>query len=472
MNRNEKLARYRHLRAINKRQQTGALDCVSQATMLDCARRLGLARGRTLILDDPDEMTLVFDLVVHAGIGGRSRAIDRYADKVRPPPGSDDELVLTATRNARFTIWEVERRHAIAGLHVVDVATRETLWLIDESFESSCRPGYVCASRLIAVDDFVMTCRGIRAGRCNGPHGSATVHASLVVSVVTDRTDTGSAVRPEPVSCRGQYRHDREDGISGSRRAGPARTRARGLARYRHECAPIAHRPPTDHPPADWPPPTAAHRTSRATPPAASARRASVKSPKRKSRYDSAMPIAMWPMLKRLAASASASCSSASTHARILPCHSAMCGSLCLLRRPEPLAEPGERDVQHAVAQRQPAQRGQPFGPCGKQLRPVVQRVEILADHRRIVDDRAVLQHQRRNLPQRVLAHQFEMRRRPAHHRAHRLDPIRQPEFVRDDHHLAHIGRARRPVQLSSCHVLHRPSVASSAATGPEEGTR
>ena len=157
MNRNEKLARYRHLRAINKRQQTGALDCVSQTTMLDCARRLGLARGRTLILDDPDEMTLVFDLVVHAGIGGRSRAIDRYADKVRPPPGSDDELVLTATRNARFTIWEVERRHAIAGLHVVDVATRETLWLIDESFESSCRPGYVCASRLIAVDDFVMT---------------------------------------------------------------------------------------------------------------------------------------------------------------------------------------------------------------------------------------------------------------------------------------------------------------------------
>jgi hypothetical protein len=53
MNRNEKLARYRHLRAINKRQQTGALDCVSQAAMLDCARRLGLARGRTLILDDP-----------------------------------------------------------------------------------------------------------------------------------------------------------------------------------------------------------------------------------------------------------------------------------------------------------------------------------------------------------------------------------------------------------------------------------
>ena len=105
MNRDEKLARYRHLRAINKRQQTGALDCVSRAAMLDCARRLGLARGRTLILDDPDEMTLVFDLVVHAGIGGRSRAIDRYADKVRPP--SRQRRRARADRNTECKVHDL-----------------------------------------------------------------------------------------------------------------------------------------------------------------------------------------------------------------------------------------------------------------------------------------------------------------------------------------------------------------------------
>lgn len=158
MNREELLRRYRHLRAINKRQQTDALDCVSQATLLDCARRLGLARGRTLILEDFDEMTLVFDLVVHAGIGGRARAIDRYAAKARPAAGSDDELMLAAARKAKFAVWKVERRHEVAGLHIVDVLTGDTFWLIDEALEATSHDGQMCASRLMAIEDFVVTC--------------------------------------------------------------------------------------------------------------------------------------------------------------------------------------------------------------------------------------------------------------------------------------------------------------------------
>ena len=45
MNREELLRRYRHLRAINKRQQTAALDCVSQTTLLDCAADSALRVG-------------------------------------------------------------------------------------------------------------------------------------------------------------------------------------------------------------------------------------------------------------------------------------------------------------------------------------------------------------------------------------------------------------------------------------------
>ncbi len=51
-------------------------------------------------------------------------------------------------------------------------------------------------------------------------------------------------------------------------------------------------------------------------------------------------------------------------------------------RLTEPLAEPGECNVEHAVAESETTQRGQPFGPGGEQSRAVVQCVEILADHR------------------------------------------------------------------------------------------
>jgi hypothetical protein len=106
--------------------------------------------------------------------------------------------VLTATRNARFTIWEVERRHSIAGLHVVDVATRDTLWLIDESFEASCRPGHVCASRLIAVDDFVMAAGAfvpvdatvLMEARRSMPRWSS---ASSLTELIQDRTSRAAA---------------------------------------------------------------------------------------------------------------------------------------------------------------------------------------------------------------------------------------------------------------------------------------
>lgn len=158
MDREELRCRYRRLREINKRHQNGALAHVSQATMLDCARRLGLAHGRTLVMDNPDEMNLIFDLVVYAAKAGRSRGIDRYAERHRPTPGSDEELMLTAAQNAKFGMWRVERRHEVFGIYVVDIFSNETLWLVDESLEANCPNGLVFVGRLMMIGDFAITC--------------------------------------------------------------------------------------------------------------------------------------------------------------------------------------------------------------------------------------------------------------------------------------------------------------------------
>lgn len=156
--RERKLQRYRHLRTINKQQQSAALSSVSTTALLDCARRLGLTRGRSITLGSHDEMNLIYDLVVHAGLGGRSSAIARYAAKVQPAPGSDEEKMLVAVRNARFAVLEVERRDETVGIHVRDIVSNEVHWLIDEGLEASGALGSIFASRLMAVDDFVMTC--------------------------------------------------------------------------------------------------------------------------------------------------------------------------------------------------------------------------------------------------------------------------------------------------------------------------
>ena len=55
MSRAEKISRYRHLRAIAKEHHNAAVKFVGGPTMMETARRIGLARGNTIICDNPDD---------------------------------------------------------------------------------------------------------------------------------------------------------------------------------------------------------------------------------------------------------------------------------------------------------------------------------------------------------------------------------------------------------------------------------
>lgn len=156
MSRDEILARYRHLRAISTRHHTEALNFLSQSALVEQARQLGLAMGKTLVAESMDELTLAFDLAIHAARPGHSRAIDRYARAAQLQPGSDEFVALEAMRRARFSVWRVERRHEVAGLIVQDLLRQGEAWLVDEALEQSAPEGMTM--RLGTPDEFAMTC--------------------------------------------------------------------------------------------------------------------------------------------------------------------------------------------------------------------------------------------------------------------------------------------------------------------------
>lgn len=155
--RDEVLARYRRLREITMRHHHSILDYIAGDAFLHQARRLGLARGKTLILDDLDEMNFVHDLVIHTAQAGRSRAIDRYARSARLVAGSDEALVLEAMRAARFSILVIKRRHEAAGLVATDLFRGTEVWLVDIGLESSLPEGAIMATRLYTPEQFSMT---------------------------------------------------------------------------------------------------------------------------------------------------------------------------------------------------------------------------------------------------------------------------------------------------------------------------
>ena len=129
--REEILTRYRRLREISTRHHSEALRSIPRSTLLEQARRLGLTAGKMLVADSIDELTLAFDLCLYTAAPGRSRGIDRYARSagVAPgsAPGSDEERMLQALCQARFSVFQVERPHEIAGLLVRDLIREESL---------------------------------------------------------------------------------------------------------------------------------------------------------------------------------------------------------------------------------------------------------------------------------------------------------------------------------------------------------
>jgi hypothetical protein len=157
LSRAEVLTRYRHLREISKQHHSAALHFLSKDTIISQARRIGLAQGKTVILDSMDDLYLAFDLAIHTAPKDRSRAIDRYARAARLAPESDEALVLEAMRRARFSIISIVRRHTVAGLIVEDLFRGVEFWLVDEGLESSLPDGAALATRLYTPEGFAMT---------------------------------------------------------------------------------------------------------------------------------------------------------------------------------------------------------------------------------------------------------------------------------------------------------------------------
>jgi hypothetical protein len=155
--RDEVFARYRRFREISKQHHHEILAYISSDALLNQARRLGLARGKTLILEDMEEMNYVYDLAIHTASPQRSRAIDRFAGSARFAPGSDEALVLEAMRAARFSILLIERHHETAGLVATDLFRRTEVWLVDIGLESSLSAGEMFATRFFTPERFSMT---------------------------------------------------------------------------------------------------------------------------------------------------------------------------------------------------------------------------------------------------------------------------------------------------------------------------
>lgn len=158
MTREEALEQYRIYRKACVKIQTGAITKIPVKLLLETFKQLNLSDGKRLLTGAEKELELGYDLALYITRPGRSTtAIERYA-KTFASEDWDEIGVMRALCRSSFSIWEVVRRHEVAGLVVEDMLRGGEHWLMDETLEKTAIPNTVVAMRLVQPDEFVISC--------------------------------------------------------------------------------------------------------------------------------------------------------------------------------------------------------------------------------------------------------------------------------------------------------------------------
>ena len=156
MNKHDLIGSYRHLREILTAQHVAALCLVTETTLMERAKQIGMVQRREFACHSDTALQLLYDHAIHTAKPGKSRAIDRYAKIALPSCSPDESLVLAALVRATFSIWQVVRLHDVAGVILRDCIRGGEIWLMDVSIAATASPGMAFAGRTCRPGAFAM----------------------------------------------------------------------------------------------------------------------------------------------------------------------------------------------------------------------------------------------------------------------------------------------------------------------------
>lgn len=152
--------RYKRFRHLGERISNDLLEYTpkGQDVLPAVARKLGLAiHERTIIFDSEAQMGVLADCMIYDCYEGGLNAVDRYMAAHPPAPGSDEQLLLDAQKNALFRILSVLNVLPGIGVQTYDVLNDENVLLLDHGLSLGAVPGLPLATRTVDLGSFHMT---------------------------------------------------------------------------------------------------------------------------------------------------------------------------------------------------------------------------------------------------------------------------------------------------------------------------
>ncbi|MCK4294355.1 MAG: SEC-C domain-containing protein [Planctomycetes bacterium] len=154
---NELVNRYRQFRQITRKLHSTLPEYLSKRAFNECGKKLGIMRNGTLIFNGEQDMAVLMDYCIYDYRENAVNAVSRYLADSEIAADSDEYKVLKAMSESFYTLVQVEDVLPGVGVRVNDLLGEKQFLLIDIGFSNTAGRGVVIATRILPLEDFVMT---------------------------------------------------------------------------------------------------------------------------------------------------------------------------------------------------------------------------------------------------------------------------------------------------------------------------
>jgi hypothetical protein len=151
------LSDYRSLRETGRHLNHALVGRLPKVAIMECAKKLGLRKGKSLVLDNEHAMAVLFDYCLYSYTRGGKNVIENSLENASPGETSEEMTLLRAMVKAHYSVFLVEQIEKGAGASLFDLLRHERLRLIDIGIGSTAVRGMFFAGRLLPLGEFYIT---------------------------------------------------------------------------------------------------------------------------------------------------------------------------------------------------------------------------------------------------------------------------------------------------------------------------
>ncbi|HUO10312.1 MAG TPA: hypothetical protein VM008_18545 [Phycisphaerae bacterium] len=121
------------------------------------ARKFGLLKGNTLLLEAESELIILGDFCIYSLRGRGETTVARYLATLPTTNSEDDAAVRDAMERTRYSIYRLEEQGKRAVMRFQDMLRGDRLWVVDENLSRTLKRGALLAGRMIPVPTYWMS---------------------------------------------------------------------------------------------------------------------------------------------------------------------------------------------------------------------------------------------------------------------------------------------------------------------------